>query len=555
MRWTALAALTVVALVLGYVGFERLPDGGEWSFWDSFHRAVQLFVLESGGVQPPVPWQLEVARFLAPALTVAAAALALLALFREQARLLAVRLRYRGHAVVAGAGDKGFALAARLADAGERVVVVERDANAPALAGCRERGMPVIVGDAGDPMVLARAALGRAARLFVVCGDDGVNAGVSGAARAAGGPGLTAFVHLSDHDLWRHLSGYELAARGASAVRVEFFNVADTAAAMLLASHPPFEPGAEAPHVLVAGPEGLGESVVLHAARAWLAARPDPVSRMLLSVAGEDAGAARGRLLARHPRLEGICDVRTWPAADAPPVTAAYVCSSPEGRAVSAALDLRSSVSVPVVVAVHDESAGVARALHAGSGVVPFGVVTRALTPEAVTRGTTEVLARAKHEQYVRDERRRGRTPEENPSMAPWHELGESLRQSNRRFAEGVGEKLRAARIAVVPSPLADPAAPAAGLPEEQVEELAIAEHDRWCADLAADGWRHHAGPKDPERKLHPSLIPWDELSEEEREKDREPVRALPEMLAHVGFELRPPDAAEAERYAQPALS
>jgi hypothetical protein len=168
------------------------------------------------------------------------------------------------------------------------------------------------------------------------------------------------------------------------------------------------------------------------------------------------------------------------------------------------------------------------------------------------------VLARAKHEQYVRDERRRGRTPEENPSMAPWHELGESLRQSNRRFAEGVGEKLRAARIAVVPAPLADPGAPAAALPEAQVEELAVAEHDRWCADLVADGWRHGPGAKDPERKLHPSLVPWDELSEEEREKDREPVRALPEMLARVGFELRPAgpagDPAGAGRYAQPAL-
>src|SRR3712207_6580875 len=105
MRWSVLAGLTVVAVVLGYAGFERLPDGDEWSFWDSLHRSVQLFVLESGGVPPPVPWQLEVARFLAPAVTVAAAALALAALFREQARLLATRLPHLHPVVVAGVGD------------------------------------------------------------------------------------------------------------------------------------------------------------------------------------------------------------------------------------------------------------------------------------------------------------------------------------------------------------------------------------------------------------------------------------------------------------------
>jgi voltage-gated potassium channel Kch len=555
MRWTVLAALTVLAVVLGYVGFERLPDGDQWSFWDSFHRSVQLFVLESGGVAPPVPWQLEVARLLAPAITVAAAAFALLALFREQARLLAVRLRYRGHTFVAGTGSKGFALASQLSERGEAVVVIDQDPTAPALISCRERGIPVIVGDASDPAVLTRAALARARRLFVVCGDDGVNASVAGAARRAGGPGLTAFVHLADLELWRHLSGHELAEATGSAVRVEFFNLADTAARMMLESHPPFEPGTQTPHVVVAGIQGLGESVILHAARAWLGERPDPVSRMRLTVAGLDPEDDRARLLARHPRLGGICDVRAWPPDEGPAVSAAYVCVAPEGRAVAIALGLRASLPVPVVAAVRDERSGVASALHADGGVVPFGVVWRAMTPDVVTRGTNEVLARAKHAQYVRDERARGNTRETNPSMAPWHELDESLRQSNRRFAEGVGAKLREARLVIVPAPLADPASVEPVLPEEHVEALAIAEHDRWCADLTADGWRHGPGPKDPERKLHPSLVPWDELSEEEREKDREPVRALPEMLAHVGFELRPADSVAAgSRYAQPAL-
>ena len=560
-RWTALAGLTVAALVLGYLGFERLPEGDGWSFGDSLHRSIQLFVLESGGVAPPVPWELEVARLLAPALTVAAAVLAAATLFRDQLRQLAVRMRARDHVVVAGVGSKGFQLARRLREQGEAVVVIERDPVAPGSEGCRVRGIPVIAGDATDPRILERAALSRARQLFVLCGDDGTNSEVAFAAReAASGAdrGLAAFVHLDDLDLWRHLQGHELSAAPGS-LRIEFFNLADAAARLLLERHPPFEPGAADPHVIVCGTEGIGESVALHAARASLAehraagrAANGGARRLRLTVCGPDAAADRTRLLARHPALNGLCDVHALelhagepsrPPADLPPPTAAYVCVPSEARGVALALALRASGTVgslPVVVAVRDEDEGMATALRPGAGVVPFGVLTRVMTSDLVTLGTTEVLARAKHAQYVRDERDRGGTPESNPSMVPWHELSESLRQSNRRFAEGVGRKLTAAGIAVVPAPLADPGAAAGILPEEQVEELAVAEHDRWCEDLVADGWRHGPGPKDPERKLHPSLVPWSELSEEERDKDREPVRALPEMLAHVGFELRP---------------
>lgn len=45
------------------------------------------------------------------------------------------------------------------------------------------------------------------------------------------------------------------------------------------------------------------------------------------------------------------------------------------------------------------------------------------------------------------------------------------------------------------------------------------AQHDAWMQDKFASGWRH--GPvKDPEKKEHPSLVPYDILSEEERKKD-----------------------------------
>lgn len=150
---------------------------------------------------------------------------------------------------------------------------------------------------------------------------------------------------------------------------------------------------------------------------------------------------------------------------------------------------------------------------------------------------TSEVLARAMHEHYVRRQRGKGELPEENPSLVAWDDLDESLKESSRRFAEGIGEKLEAAGCALVA------ASPGEGHPsfqfsDEQVESLARLEHDRWASDLERDGWQW--GPaKDAAGKEHPLLVPWSKLSEEERDKDRAAVRRVPAMLLQAGFRIQ----------------
>lgn len=142
-----------------------------------------------------------------------------------------------------------------------------------------------------------------------------------------------------------------------------------------------------------------------------------------------------------------------------------------------------------------------------------------------------EAIARAQHENYVREQRGRGETGEDNPSLVSWEELPEPLRQSSRRFAEGAQEKLDAINARAVT--LGD--SEAFEFTDEEVEMLARQEHERWAGDLTRDGWT--PGPeKDPERKEHPLLVPWAKLSEAERDKDRDAVRNLPAVLRAAGF-------------------
>jgi hypothetical protein len=51
------------------------------------------------------------------------------------------------------------------------------------------------------------------------------------------------------------------------------------------------------------------------------------------------------------------------------------------------------------------------------------------------------------------------------------------------------------------------------------------------------DGWKY--GPeKDIDKKISPVLIPWGDLPENEKEKDRNPVREMPNFLARAGFQI-----------------
>ena len=51
------------------------------------------------------------------------------------------------------------------------------------------------------------------------------------------------------------------------------------------------------------------------------------------------------------------------------------------------------------------------------------------------------------------------------------------------------------------------------------------------------DGWVY-GEKKDVEKKISPYLVPWDELTDDVKEWDRQPVRELPKFLAKAKFEI-----------------
>ncbi len=73
----------------------------------------------------------------------------------------------------------------------------------------------------------------------------------------------------------------------------------------------------------------------------------------------------------------------------------------------------------------------------------------------------------------------------------------------------------------------------------ENVERLAEAEHDGWVEHRSRNGWRW-AATRDDARKLHPDMLPYGKLPEQEKGKDRNTIRHYPDSAARAGYRIVP---------------
>ena len=567
VRWPILGILWLSALALGYVGFATYftARGQPYTPLDLIYLSAQLFPLQSGAVPGPLPWQLDLARFLAPGIAGFTVLRALAAIFADQ--LQAVRVRtLRNHVVVCGLGRTGARLAKAFQDRGNQVVGIDLDAENDLLQPCRDYGVRVLIGDATDPDVLRRAGVHKARHLFAVCGDDGPNVEIAMHARALNhgrqSGVLTAIVQIIDPHLYHLLKHQEFEVENAAAFRLEFFNIFDRGAQVLLSEYRPFDradqDGDAPPHLLVVGLGRMGERLVAHAARNWRSRYTTTGERLHITLVDKEAERKKELLCLRYPQLEKLCELVTiqinihslefqrgtflLDRQGRHDVTAVYVCLDNDQLGLSVALTLLQRLGdrqVPIVVRMAQD-AGLATLLRTGEGngrftnLHAFALLDRTCQPDLLLGGTHEILARAVHEEYLWSQLMLGETPTTNSSMALWEELPESLQESNRRQADHIGVKLKAIGCDIVP--LTDWEAESFQFTKEEVESIARLEHARFVDERLRAGWS--PGPKASKRKTSPYLVHWEQLPEEMKESNRNTVRALPGFLARAGFQI-----------------
>ncbi len=566
--WFIIIILAISSLILGYIGFWKngLALGEARSVLDNLYLTLGLISLNTGAVPAPISWELQIARFAVPAVTAYTAFLAFTTIFIQQTDR--VRLWFlRDQTIICGLGRKGYRLANQFLRTGHPVVIVEIDENNEWIDNVRAAGAVVIHGDAGDPELLAKCRLNKSRILIAVTGDDGTNAEIAVRAqelsRMRSSGCLTCIIQISESRLWHLLREKELQANSPR-FRLELFNIYDQGAHLMVRENPPWEKTAagQVPRALVVGLGKMGQRVVVEAARGWQLLNSDGKGKIDLTVIDRDATRKMDALLLQHPRLGKLAAITSvdmeiesaefdrlsehFREGMETKLDLAYICLDDEAFCLQTALRLNHQLRkyrVPIILRML-ESGGLARLIENASSESDgfsslriFDLLDRTCTAELLELGTHEILARNLHGVYLDGLRRSGEYGEDDPALQPWDDLADDLRENNRQLADRIPAML--AELGYRIAPLADWDAEKMEFQEEQATRMAEMEHESWCEGRRKEGWRWGA-EKDAERRTNPALLPWEELPESEREKNRAFIRGLPRLLAQAGFQIDP---------------
>jgi hypothetical protein len=69
------------------------------------------------------------------------------------------------------------------------------------------------------------------------------------------------------------------------------------------------------------------------------------------------------------------------------------------------------------------------------------------------------------------------------------------------------------------------------------LEPMAEAEHNGWMAQRAKNGWSW-SKTRDDAAKRHPSMVPYAQLPEREKKKDRNTILHYPDFAARAGYRI-----------------
>ena len=161
---------------------------------------------------------------------------------------------------------------------------------------------------------------------------------------------------------------------------------------------------------------------------------------------------------------------------------------------------------------------------------------------ENLDKNIVEKLAEAAHKIFYEDLIVKGykyepvtqESKKENGLLKPYTILSEDEKESNRNNVRDIPNKLASVGYVMVKTRGNETISK---FKNDEIEKLAKMEHERWMQEKLSNGWQY-SKKTNRSKKLHKSLIPWEKLSEDEKEKDRSLVKGIPRILSEAGYSI-----------------
>lgn len=570
------ATCGATAFLIGFVGFGccDLP-ACERGFSNLFFQTLLLFILEPESSHPAGNTAIAVARVLAPIAT-ASAILQLAHGASQEIRNDLHVLWSRDHIVICGLSAAGRVFAAHLRQSGRRVIAVEAEPTAAHKTFCRLHRTLLVTGDARQSAVLRLANAHRATDVIAATTSDSTNVEIvvqTGKLHMSAKPSssaLTAWALLGDAALVRELRCQEHFLKGqrfeAEPLSVGHLAAQEFFSQQCLQALADMR-GQDRMHVVFVGFEAIAESMLTYLLR--ISPYRD-FDSPIVTIFGIDDAAIKRSLNARYPELCKVCKWQVKPL-DAEgakltnaatmedveakaEVTAIFVCLGDDQRNLVMALQLRAATQrearwrAPIYVHMTRRD-GPTECLASGddtnefdSVLAPFGIIEDVLKQLGIDevgaragQRERDAMPRLLHESYValRKKAEKEKFDPDKDNLQQWARLKETYRQANRRAVSHLRVKLASIGCVVgenslvVPPGFAFAASP--DKPDER-EELARLEHASWNIDRQLEGLRY--GPvRDEARRTHPCLVPYEDLSEDIKDYDREQIDVVQRVM------------------------
>lgn len=557
--WMPLMALLIFSLAGSITGFrEYFMAHGESHDWlRCLYRTLQLFTFEGGDFEFSIPWQLDASRFTAPLTTVLTFVYAMLEIFKERWTRMRMR-RLRHHVVIIGLGTKGKNLLRESLQKKEKVLVIEKNPLNPNLASLKSSGGFLLIGDAKSTHLLNKAKITHAKSVFLLMQDDNdqVNTCLRiyqllkeshrGASNA-----LNCLMHLRNQEFLNPMRSHNLVRDVHDGFILNIFNVYENSARVMFDEHPPDRSGITIDskkyvQIIIIGFGQAGEALALQTAYNGHYINGKKPQVLVVDL------KAREKIpdfLERYPTYTDYCDIRLLE----------HNANSPQFlQHLSQNLDNHPDALNTIILCFDNKTHNMLLSLQLenlmidgtygplnifartsdnesfasfSQNIKPYGLPSKVSSFPAIIEEDLDKKAKAIHRNYLE---KRKNEPDfgTRAADAPWKNLSQEYKDSNRKVGDHLGVKMRGIGCEIVSQ---DDLRPAAIFSPEELYNLSKLEHRRWCADRSLAGWTYGKEKNEKTRRT-PYLTDWENLSEEIRDYDSNVVRNIPEILSTVGL-------------------
>ncbi len=563
MNWSLMGLGAVAAFVCGFMGF--LSAG--FTISDSVYGALHLFIMEHPDVER-VGILLNIARFLAPLLLAITAIRTFALLLKDQIQDWKLG-RLKGHVVICGLGRKGYELAKQYK--GERkVVIIDKDKDNGFIDSSRDRDTHILTGDITDPAVLGKARTGFASDVYLMTGSDGANFSalthIAKINEAASLPDekQKVWLHLSSVEMCSFLRDEKILERVRKTVDFEIVSLFEAAARDLVVNElipllPVRPDDTRRLHLVQIGMGRMGRTIIRKLTQCAVTANGKLPKVTIVSksaahdherLEGDLPGIGRfcelnmfeGDILYRSIQGQIVETIKNALSAGEIPVICLAVDS--QHTNISAAMFLADQLAIeklediPLFVRLTESEGWAALADDLSEQregayrfIKGFGIISNLCNLKEIQLTKLNNMAKVLHKNYLTERKKDGTYDASKQSHQPWETLGWHYRASNQQAADHLRVKLRTIGLELVDAKTATEEDVGFNPNDGESSILTQLEHRRWMVEKELLQWKPGI-QTDLENKVHSSLVKWDRLSETEKKKDEQQIKAYQDAIA-----------------------